>query len=120
MNSFQNLLSNFKLRRYIKEGEVGTSMFILLSGSLTALAPTTSGPLDSGAGNESSASFKLGAGRGLHSSTFRLNVSAFCGIGIVFGDYLRGGAGGFRGYGGKCRVYFVSETAQIELKSGRV
>ena len=25
-----------------------------------------------------------GSGRGLHSSTFRLNVSAFCGIGVAF------------------------------------
>jgi hypothetical protein len=28
-----------------------------------------------------------GAGRGLHSSTFRLNVSAFCGIGGAIGGY---------------------------------
>ena len=28
--------------------------------------------------------------------------------------------GGFRGYEGVLRVYFVSENAQVELKSGRV
>ena len=28
------------------------------------------------------------AGRGLHSSTFRLNVSAFCGTGVHLGDVL--------------------------------
>ena len=50
--------------------------------------------------------------RGLHSSTFRLNVNDFCGIGGVF----RGSLGGR----GMSRVYFVSETAQVELKSGRV
>jgi hypothetical protein len=63
------------------------------------------------------------AGRVLHSSTFWLNLSAFCGIGGVcrgcLGDVyevLRG----LRGDQGVFRVYFVSETAQVELKSGRV
>jgi len=32
-----------------------------------------------------------GAGRGLHSSTFRLNVSAFCTIGGALRDCLWGG-----------------------------
>jgi len=56
-------------------------------------------------------------GRGLHSSTYQLNVNAFCRI----GDALRGCLGGvwavLRAIGG---VEGVSETAQIELKSGRV
>ena len=33
---------------------------------------------------------------------------------------LKGCLGGVRGYEGVSRVYFVSETAQVELKSGRV
>jgi len=55
-------------------------------------------------------------GMGLHSSTFRLNVSAFDGIGGAF----RGCLGGVKGHYGVFRVYFVSETAQVELKSGGV
>ena len=58
--------------------------------------------------------------RGLHSSTFRLNVSAFCGIGSAWKGLFRGGLGGVWGNQGLCRVFFVSETAQVELKSGRV
>ena len=57
---------------------------------------------------------------GLHSSTFRLNVSAFRGIGVAY----RGCSGNieevFGGIRGVSRVYFVSETAQVELNSGRV
>ena len=33
---------------------------------------------------------------------------------------VRGCSGGIRGYCGVCGVYFVSETAQVELKTGRV
>ena len=59
-------------------------------------------------------------GRGLHLSTFRLNVSAFCGIwgaltvclGVVYGV-----SGGARGYLG---CISVSEMVQVELKSGTV
>jgi len=51
-------------------------------------------------------------GRDLHSSTLRLNVSAFCRLGGAF----RGCLGGFREYTGVFRVYSVSETAQVELK----
>ena len=36
-------------------------------------------------------------GRGLHSSTFRLNLSAFCGRGVHYGSF-RGCLGGDRGY----------------------
>ena len=84
------------------------------------------------------------AGRGLHSSTSRLNLSAFCGIGGAFRGclgviqveafrgclgviYTSGGTGyvmgytsGGRGYKGMFRVRFMSETVQVELKSGRV
>jgi len=37
------------------------------------------------------------AGRSLHSLTFQLNVSAFCGIGGVCRDYVGGDLGVFRG-----------------------
>jgi len=33
---------------------------------------------------------------------------------------FRGRLGGIRGFGGLFMVYLVSETAQVELKSGRV
>jgi len=75
-------------------------------------------------------------GRSLHSSTSRLNVSASCGIGGAFrGVYEVAGCsfyqfervhdsrvclGGFRGYQRAFWVYVVSETAQDELKCGRV
>ena len=55
-------------------------------------------------------------GRGLDSSTFRLNVSAFYGI----GGALRGCSEGVMGREGVLKVYFQSETSQVELKSGRV
>ena len=76
--------------------------------------------------------------RGLHSSTFRLNVSAFCVTGVAFSGCLgvfracqvvSGGirvslgcvlSGCMRGYEGVFRMYFVSGTAQGELQSGRV
>jgi hypothetical protein len=57
-------------------------------------------------------------GRGLHSSTSWLKVSALCGTGGAYKDCLRcvcGVSWGIRGY----RVYIVSETAQVELKSER-
>ena len=47
--------------------------------------------------------FDLYSGRGLHSSTFRLIISAFCGIRwVVHGRDL------------------VTQAAQVELRSGRV
>jgi hypothetical protein len=36
-------------------------------------------------------------------------------LGVVQGVFVQ-----FRGYFGLCRVYFASETAQVELESGRV
>ena len=63
------------------------------------------------------------AGRGLLSYTFWLNVSALCGPEGAFRGCVRGvkgylrGAGGFYGVSGMC---FVSETAQVQLNSGRV
>jgi len=63
---------------------------------------------------------KGSSGRGLHSSTFQLNVSALCGIGVAF----RGCPGGVEGVSGAVRWYLgcviSSETAQVVLKSGRV
>ena len=62
-------------------------------------------------------------GRGLHSSTGWLNLSASGGIGGAcrgrFGG-LSGVLGGIRGCEGVCRLYFVSEMPEVELKSGRV
>jgi hypothetical protein len=56
-------------------------------------------------------------GRGLHSSAFRLNVSAFCEIGVRLGGAFRGYSAGI---GGVARVCFVLETAEVELRGGRV
>jgi hypothetical protein len=61
-----------------------------------------------------------GGGRGVHSSTFRLNVSAFCETGGAIRCCFRGCVGGVMGDQGVFRVYFVSETALVELKSGGV
>jgi hypothetical protein len=57
-----------------------------------------------------------GSGRGLHSPTFKLNVSAFCGIQGAFMGCL----GSVYEVSRSIRVYFMSETAQVEMKSGRV
>jgi len=56
--------------------------------------------------------------RGLHSSTFRLNLSAFCGIEVCLGiaqGVFRRCQGGIKEYQGEFRVYLVSETAQVQL-----
>jgi hypothetical protein len=59
-------------------------------------------------------------GRALHSSTLQLNLSAF----FVTGGAVRGCFGGvLGGRGGVLRAFgvcIVSETAQVELISGRV
>jgi len=39
---------------------------------------------------------------------------------VLIQGLFRGSSGDIRGYCGVCRVYFMSETAQIELKIGRV
>jgi hypothetical protein len=59
-------------------------------------------------------------GRGLHSFTFQLSVSALFGRWNATGSCFRRVFGGVSGVLGDVRVYFVSETAQVELKSGRV
>ena len=59
-------------------------------------------------------------GRGLHSSTFRLDVSAFCGIGGVIRGCVGGAYEVLGGIRGCLRENSVSEPAQVELKSGRV
>ena len=59
-------------------------------------------------------------GRGLHSSNFRLIVSGFCGPGGAFrgcSEHVWEILGGVVGCAG-CNL--VSETAQVELKSGRL
>jgi len=59
-------------------------------------------------------------GRGLHSSTFQLNLSAFYGIGGVrkgLCSPCQGGVGGCLVCGG---CFLVTDTAQVELKSERV
>ena len=63
---------------------------------------------------------RLIRGRGLHSSTFRLNLGAFCGIGGAFRGCLGGDWRVLGRYQGVFRVYFVSEPAQVEMRSGRV
>ena len=62
------------------------------------------------------------AGRRFHSSTFWLNVSAFCGTRGAWGLFTRYL---WRGWWGCLGVYekgmfCVSEMAQVELRSGRV
>jgi hypothetical protein len=47
--------------------------------------------------------------RGLHSSTFRLNVSAFCGIGCA----RKGCLWGVMGYYGVFRVYFSHKRLRL-------
>jgi hypothetical protein len=59
-------------------------------------------------------------GRGLHSFTFQLNLSAFCGIGGAWRGYLRGVHEVLGGIMECLGCAFVSETAQVELRSGRV
>jgi len=64
--------------------------------------------------------------RGLNSCTIGLNLSAFCGmgaqLGVVYGVLSRcqGALRCIKKYQGVLRVYFVSETAHVELRSGRV
>ena len=55
---------------------------------------------------------RLLIGRGLHSSTFRLNVSALCGT----GGALRGCQVVFGGCQRVSRVNFVSAPAEVELR----
>jgi hypothetical protein len=59
-------------------------------------------------------------GRSLDSSTFWLNVSAPCGMGGYVQGLFRGFLADVRRYEGAFTVYFVSETVQVEPKSGRV
>ena len=60
---------------------------------------------------------KQEGGRGLHSSTSQLNLSALCGIGDVRKGLCSPCSGGVRGCSG---CFCVSDTAQVELKSERV
>jgi hypothetical protein len=65
-------------------------------------------------------SFQWPTTRGLHSFTFQLNVSAFYGIGGASRDCLGAVYGVLWGMRGCAVCVFVSETAQVELKTGRV
>ena len=56
-------------------------------------------------------------GRGLHSSTFRLSFSIFCGIGFAFSGCLKGVSGCSRG---DLRCYLCHQLLRLELRSGRV
>ena len=58
--------------------------------------------------------------RGLHSSTFQLNLSAFHVIGGAFRGYLEGAKGVLGGSRGCLGVILVLVTAQVELRSGHV
>jgi len=65
---------------------------------LTGSGPLVSQPLDFSEHREPPKDL----GRGLHSSTFRVNLSAFCGI----GGALRGCLGGVRGLPGAIKGVF--------------
>jgi len=56
----------------------------------------------------------------IHSSTFRLNLSAFFGIGGALSGCLKGVRGWSGSNWGCPGSLLVSETAQVELRSGRV
>ena len=58
--------------------------------------------------------------RGIHSFTFQLNVSALFRIGGVFRGYSGDDYEGSRGAEGWLWCDFASETAQVELRRGRV
>ena len=60
------------------------------------------------------------ATRGLHSFTFQLNISAFCDIVGPFGGCSGGVSGVSEGIKECLGGVFASETAQVELRSGRV
>ena len=103
---------SWRARRYL----AGRTSF---KASLAKVRPATSSHFTSGF----SVMIALPTCTGLHSSTLRLNVSAFCGTGCTSRGCLGGVwelSGGLRAYYGVFRVCFVSETAQVELKSGRV
>jgi hypothetical protein len=59
-------------------------------------------------------------GRALHSSTFRLNLSAFCGTGGAFRGCLWGVKGVSEGIMRCLGCFFVSDTAEVELQWERV
>ena len=62
-------------------------------------------------------------GRGLHSFTSQLDLSAFCGAGCARRDcaaLVKGVLRGVRGGVGCVGCFCASDTAQIELKSERV
>ena len=62
-------------------------------------------------------------GRGLHSLTSQLNLSALYGIGGARRGYVarvKGVPWGVRGFLGCVGCFIVSDTAQVELKSKRV
>jgi hypothetical protein len=110
-------LSTFRTHARVGLGYRGRSQLKLSGKGLSKLKLSGKGQSElnlSGDGNECKPLLRGGpgavrrgaalraGGRGLHSSTFWLNLSAFCGTGVHVG------------------VYFVSATAQIELTSGRV
>ena len=59
------------------------------------------------------------AAQGLTLVHFSAQRKRFCGIGVAFMGCFGGCAGDVMGYEGLFKVYSVSETAQLELKSGR-
>jgi hypothetical protein len=97
---FQTLLSNFNLRRYNKGGdgdaeEGAQAEQAALDSAIAEVAAIYLRPTDIEMREELASEWEQGGstapmevilarGRGLHSSTFRLNVSAFCGIGAKF------------------------------------
>jgi hypothetical protein len=60
------------------------------------------------------------AGRGLHSCTLQLNLNAFAGTGGARRGCVPRMKGMLGGVWGCVGCFFVPDTAQVELKSGRV
>ena len=74
---------------------------------------------DGGGGSTNGSGSGGGGSRGLNSAIFRLNLSAFCRIGVHSG-IVQGFSRRYEGVVWNLRVCFVPETAQVELKSERV
>jgi len=62
----------------------------------------------------------LPSARGLHSSTFRLKLSALYGIGGTRRGCVARVKGVIGGFVGCVGCFCLSDTAQVELKSARV
>ena len=122
--TLSNFAFNFNLRRYTEVAEAAVvAVGILVVCSDGALAVVAPAPAPGAALLAAVAAAAFGAaGRGLHSSTSQLNLSALYGIGGARrGCAARSkGMQGVRGCVGCAGCFLVSDTAQVELRSGRV